>query len=183
MLTHSEKNNCLDAKNEFINKHYISSLNLATMMDRMVFAGGVFASILLKEKPRDTDIFILNARKEDREAVLNYININHWTINKKTKKGDAATSGYPVNERIAEVWKCTGLNKSEYDIIFTDYNTPEEVILGFDYMHSKVWYHAGKLNLTEQTYKAIMNMKLVLAPDRTHDPLRKQKFIDRGWKE
>jgi hypothetical protein len=37
--------------------------------------------------------------------------------------------------------------------------------------------------LSGSTYKAIMDMKLVPASGKEVDPKRRQKFIDRGWKE
>jgi hypothetical protein len=179
MLNNIDKNVCIDAKDEFTRKYYFSSVSLSPVMSRMVFAGGAFASLLLKENPRDVDLFILNTKNEDYEIFTEFMDVNKWTIDLKISKGNEYIDRNP---HIHSVWKCTGKN-TNYDIIFTDYITPKEIIDDFDYVHSKIWYFLGKLNLTGSTYKSVMNMKLIPASDKPISEVRKQKFMDRGWKE
>lgn len=177
MLSREDKTKCLAAKETFNNRYRISAAVLAPVMDRMVFAGGAFASILLEEKPRDIDIFILATEVTDYATIEAFIDANQWAI--EAKKNNTR---YPdINPRISSVWKVKSRD-IDYEIIFTDYTTPEDVVNDFDYEHSKVWYHSGKMNLTHLTYKSIMDMKLVLADGKSHKEVRKQKFIDRGWK-
>lgn len=185
MFTTEKRNHCLTAKNEFSNKYTISSFTLAPMLHRMVYAGGAFASILLSERPRDIDLFILSSVEKDYRCIDNFLSVNKWKINQKFNKDNLRSSGYPINEHIEQVWKCTSSrNNFDYDIIFTDYShdKPEEVVNNFDYMHCKVWYHSGRLNLTEKVYNAIVEMKLIPSSDIFIRADRKKKFIDRGWK-
>jgi hypothetical protein len=183
MFTNNEKNACIEVKYTFEKSYRFSSASIASLMDRMVFAGGVFSSLFLGENPRDVDVFILNTDTlADQGSLTNFISANGWKINSKISK-DAGK--YPdANSHISSVWKVSPLKTPtiDYDIIFTDYSTPEVLVKDFDYEHSKVWYHNGKLNLTPRTFKAIKDMKLILCDGKTHTEERKQKFIDRGWK-
>lgn len=177
MLTNSETLKCKTAKDTFERNYRISSLNMAPILDRMVYAGGAFASILLDEKPRDVDVFILNTQKSDYDIFQKYAEVNSYSIKYKSSSLYKGT-----NPHIHSVWNVVR-NSIDYDLIFTDYQTPEEMISDFDYVHSKVWFYSGRLYLTESTYKSIIDMKLIPASDKPIAPKRKQKFIDRGWKE
>ena len=181
MLTNSETLKCKTAKDTFERNYRISSFNMAPIIDRMVYAGGAFASILLDEKPRDVDVFILNTQKSDYDIFQKYVDVNSYTIDKKNN--DSSASAYKgTNPHIHSVWKVVR-NSIDYDLIFTDYQTPEEMISDFDYVHSNVWFYSGRLYLTESTYRSIIDMKLIPASEKPIAPKRKQKFIDRGWKE
>lgn len=179
MLTNTDILNCKTAKDTFETRYRISSLSMASIMDRMVYAGGAFASILLKESPYDIDLYIMDTQDNDYEIFQKYSDVNSFTINKKHKSSDVYKN---VNPHIHSVWKMDR-NNVKYDIIFTNYKAPDEIISDFDYVHSKVWFYNGKLSLSGSTYKSIMDMKLVPASSKEVDPKRRQKFIDRGWKE
>lgn len=179
MFSEKEKAHCKDTKNVFENHYRIFTVSLATIADRTVFAGGVFASIFLDEKPRDVDVFILSSNEDDRRVFKTFCEMNNYPINKKI---DAEQTYKNVNSHISSVWKMTR-NKKEYDIIFTNYASVEELMFDFDYEHSKVWYHNGNLSLTEKTYRAIMDMKLIPISGKRIDEVRKTKFLNRGWKE
>lgn len=180
MLSSTEKNECIIVKSTFEKTYRISASVLAPMMDRMVFAGGVFTSLHLGQKPHDVDLFILNASTTDYEKINSYLTNNIWVIHKKIKKNSTYID---VNPRILGVWKTTSIVDIKYDIIFTDYISPEEVINDFDYEHSKVWYHNGKMNFRENTYNSIKSMKLVPSPGKIPTKERKDKFLNRGWSE
>lgn len=179
MFSHTDKNTIITAKSEFERSYRISTLSLAPVLDRMVYAGGVFVSLILNEKPRDVDIFVLNSTKDDVETIKKYSALNANLIS-IIGKDDVSNSSY-LNLRISEVHKIER-GGIEYDIIFTDYETAEEVVANFDFLHSKVWYVGGILNVSPKTFKAITNTKLIPTKDDI-DPKRKQKFLDRGWKE
>jgi hypothetical protein len=183
MFTPAKKNECMEVKYTFEKSYRFSSALIAALLDRMVFAGGVFSSLFLGEKPRDVDVFILNATDDDKKILSVLFDDWGWEVSSKISK-DA--SKYPdVKPNISSVWKVENNSRSptiDYDIIFTDYSTPEDVIKDFDYEHSKVWYHRGKLNLTPLTFNAIKDMKLILCDGKSHKEERKKKFIDRGWK-
>lgn len=179
MFTETEKSHCRSAKEIFENRYRPLSVSLAKIVDRTVFAGGLFSSILLNETPRDIDIFISKTEDEDYTIFENYCKVNTYPINKKITGRNKYAD---MNPHIHSVWKMTR-GKIDYDIIFTDYSSPEEIISDFDYEHSKVWYHSGNLYLSEKTYRAIMNMKLILVEGKTAKTERRKKFLDRGWKE
>jgi hypothetical protein len=181
MFSREDKEKIVAVKNHFANHYRISSSMLAPVMDRMVFAGGAFASLLLGEKPRDVDIFILQTVVNDWTVVDKYVNVVYGLV----KKFD--NTEYNFGKRV--VWKCSEpmsgfKHLPDIDIIFTECQTAEEVIGHFDFKHSKVWYHKGMLNLSEETFHSIMDMKLVpTKPDEDIDPERIRKFLDRGWKD
>jgi len=179
MFIEIEKRACVDAKEIFDTRYRISSFSLSKIMDRMVFAGGAFASILLNTPPRDIDLFILNSQPEDFAIFDNYAKANNYPIDAKITKNPKYDN---INPRITSVWKMTR-NNVNYDIIFTDYMTPEAVISDFDYLHSKVWFYSGKLYISHSTFRAIMDMKLIPASDKPISKERREKFIARGWKE
>lgn len=178
MLSREDKEKCVATKETFSNRYRLSSASLAPMMDRMVFAGGAFASIFLGEKPRDLDIYILEYTRDDVDILNNYCNINFTEVQK--------VSDYEFGRQKTDmVWKAKlGKGLIDYDFIFTSHTSAEEVISEFDFEHTKVYYQNGMMHLSEETFRSIIDMKLV--PTKSIDLIdqdRRKKFIDRGWKD
>lgn len=178
MLSREDKEKCVATKETFSNRYRIGTAMMAPIMDRMVFAGGAFASIFLGEKPRDLDIYILEYTRDDVDILNNYCNINFTEVQK--------VSDYEFGRQKTDmVWKAKlGKGLVDCDFIFTSHTSAEDVISEFDFEHTKVYYQNGMMHLSEETFRSIMDMKLV--PTKSHDAIdqdRRKKFIDRGWKD
>tara|TARA_R110000868_G_scaffold57548_3_gene177667 strand:+ start:2640 stop:3251 length:612 start_codon:yes stop_codon:yes gene_type:complete len=178
MLSRADKKKCVATKEIFSNRYRLSAAVIAPIMDRMVFAGGAFASIFLGEKPRDLDIYILEYTRDDVRILNDYCNINFGEVQK--------VSDYEFGRQKTDmVWKAKlGKGLVDCDFIFTSHTSAEDVVSEFDFEHTKVYYQKGMMHLSEETFRSIMDMKLV--PTKSHDAIdqdRRKKFVDRGWKD
>ena len=180
MLSREDKEKCRDAKDIINSRYRLYSAMMAPIMDRMVFAGGAFASIFLGEQPRDLDIYILQYTRDDVTLMNNYCNINFTDVQK--------VSDYEFGRQKTDmVWKAKNskfIGLVDCDFIFTSHTSAEDVISEFDFEHTKVYYQNGMMHLSEDTFRSIMDMKLV--PTKSLDLIdqdRRKKFIDRGWKD
>lgn len=145
----------------------------------MVIAGGFFSTMFGESSHyNDLDVFILN----NQGLFENCINDGpiKWMVRKNND--NTARQPYFHNPHILATAKNT-VNKVQF--ILTDYNTREELIAGFDFVHCTISYDTIKdvLYITRRAYDANRNKHLInnsktAAPAQTW---RVQKFLDRGW--
>ena len=144
----------------------------------MVIAGGFFASMFgstAYNQYNDLDVFILNNEALFQNCIQT--TTYKWKVSEKT-----AGSPYFHNPHILKTAKNT-VNKVQF--ILTDYNTREELIASFDFVHCTISYDTMQevLYITRRAYDANKNKHLINNL-KTEPPQswRVQKFIDRGWK-
>jgi len=143
--------------------------------DRMVIAGGCFASMIIGEEVKDYDVFLLY--DEHNAKIMDYMETK-WRDREDVRIG---SSGYMNNDRIK---KTMFFEQSKCQYILTDFKTREELINSFDFKHCRVSYDlmTEKLYITRETMDAIINKTLAPNTDKTPEYWRYQKFFDRGWK-
>jgi len=146
-----------------------------------VIAGGYFTSIMHKETPKDIDIFIINPPRD-----LNSWLISRYSLFNSISSYNKPSSAYIKNDMIKDVYdfghKIVGV---PVQIIVTKYKTREELISHFDYAHCCVSYYpeTDKLYMSEKSYKAIVEKKLVVNNPTSVIEWRREKFLKRGFKE
>ena len=177
-FTHEEIGIITAAKNYIYNTYDFFRKGPAgvpfTHMD-IVVAGGVFASWMYNETPKDTDVFILNNNKDLFDDLSQNLS---WKI--KLFDDLHPPSVYFDNSHI----KATATNDTNnFQLILTDYKTREELIAGFDYKHCTVSWtpYDNKLYITRGAYDCIR--KRILIPNNGDKPkiFRQNKFVTRGW--
>jgi hypothetical protein len=147
--------------------------------DRMVIAGGCFASMIIGEEVKDYDVFLLEDDHNTR--IMEYMETKY----RDREENDIriGSSGYMNNDRIKKTMFFGG-SKCQY--ILTDFETREELINSFDFKHCRVSYDlmTEKLFITRETMDLILNKELDPSrPDDLPNPWRYDKFYNRGWKE
>lgn len=148
--------------------------------EKVVVAGGCFASFLNKELPHDIDIFILDDAKT-KDFIRYYVSNMNQTRPDMFKIG---STDYMNNDKI-EYTAFDMNNKIQF--VTTSYTTRAELIAHFDMVHCCVSYtpYNDKLYITRDVFDTIKNtqirsnqcgiMELVA-------PWRISKMEERGWK-
>lgn len=146
---------------------------------KMVVAGGFIKSQIRNEKHNDVDVFILSPEGENNRYILDILIDNKpgtWTIR------FSGEDDYFYNEKIIMTAK-NSITNIQY--ILTKYETRQDLITHFDYVHCMASYVYGddsKLFITKETYDAINNKHLIPNPKANIKPYRTKKFLDAGWK-
>ena len=172
---------------EIRNMKYVLKNNYLKFMPRelgynekVVIAGGCFASFLNKELPHDIDVFILDDAKT-KEYVRYYVDD---ASRGKPDIFKIGSSNYMDNDKI-EYTAFDMNNKLQF--VTTKYTTRAELIAHFDMVHCCVSYtpYNDKLYITREVFDTIKNtqirsnqcgiMELVA-------PWRISKMEERGWK-
>lgn len=136
--------------------------------DRFVVAGGMFYSLFHCIKPKDVDIFVLKNNDTD----------NLYNIYKQSVSWSQRDEKYhSMNDRILAVFNS---RFSSAQVIFTDYETRQELISSFDYAHCCCHIHKDKLYINRKTYNAIIQNKLVVNNKSSVCEWREQKFLSMG---
>jgi len=132
----------------------------------IVMAGGMFTSIFHNEIINDVDFFVLGCTEQT---------IRDWSVEGETGK-------YMNSSKVLAVQNKLQSGKA-YQIIFTSYNTRQELIDDFDLCHSMISFSDGNLRLsrlallTMATKTVIPNQKST----RKSSYRRIEKFTSRGW--
>ena len=143
-------------------------------MEKVVVAGGCFASMLNREPVNDYDVFIL----DDDSNRMTVESISVSPLSGDVRVGD---SNYMKNDKIE---KTVFVKNSRIQYINTKYKTREELIKHFDFKHCCVSYDPlnDKLFITREVYDLIKAKKLVHNSDKAPALWRYEKFRSRGWK-
>lgn len=165
-FTEEETNRIVRAK-EIIKQIFQSRIHLHST-DRIVIAGGAFSSIFHNEKPRDYDIFLLKGSK----------GYEFSTDDDRFKFSDVR---YMNNDKITKVVLDTETN---FQYIFTEFDTREELINHFDMVHCCVSYvpDEDKMYISPLVYNTIMKRVVKPNGNKTIADWRYDKMIKRGWK-
>jgi hypothetical protein len=175
--------------------------------EKMVIAGGCFASIINNDPINDIDVFLLDDEynhnlakgmvetymSEDpvtvmpRTPVMSSANVVTGYISLSPKKHQnkhvkIGNSNYMNNDKIeATIF----FKHSKMQYITTKYKTREELINHFDFRHCCVSYDfaTDKLYITREVYDLIKNKRLLQNGIKRPALWRYEKFHNRGWKE
>jgi len=177
LFTAAEQIQIFEAKKyirDHINQHIdVSKFN----MDRVVVAGGCFASLLNGEIVKDFDVFMLDDPRNNLTVkALITIALDH-----PEKKATVGRLTYTQNDQI-EHTLYTPDGGIQY--ITTKYKTREELINHFDFKHCCVSYDylKDKLYMTREAFDLIKSKTLVPNIKGTPALWRYEKFQKRGWK-
>lgn len=132
-----------------------------------VIAGGLFASYVQGEKPKDYDVFFLN-----KSFVVPY-------------EKDGITSGlirseYQTgNPHVINVYNKNVIGL-DFQFIVTDYKTREELLAGFDFKHCTMSFTNDTLYVTPSAYRAAKT-KTLIGNNKTIKTWRIEKFRRKGY--
>jgi hypothetical protein len=177
LFTTAEQIQIVEAKKK-IRSHIETHIILSDFnMDRVVVAGGCFASLLNHEIVKDFDVFML----DDPRNNLTVKALISFALDHPEKKATVGSSTYMQNDKI-EHTLYTPDGGIQY--ITTKYKTREELINHFDFKHCCVSYDylKDKLYITREAFDLIKSKTLVPNIKGTPALWRYEKFQKRGWK-
>lgn len=152
----------------------------------IVIAGGLFPSTFHREPPKDRDIFILKnhlnvqAWIDDTCSVLENSSNSNYRIDMSTNPHGYSSSALNTNNMLTKIinvydaWRA-----AKIQIMFTNYQTREELIDHFDFTHCKANYHNDKFYISRLVYDCIRGK--ILISNKAPELWRKQKFLDKGY--
>ena len=148
--------------------------------EKVVVAGGCFASFLNKELPHDIDIFILDDAKT-KQYVKEYVDAR---ILDKPGLFKIGSSNYMDNDKI-EYTAFDMNHKNQF--VTTSYTTRAELIAHFDMVHCCVSYtpYNDRLYITREVFDTIKNTQIRSNQAGIMElvaPWRISKMEERGWK-
>lgn len=146
----------------------------------VVVAGGCFASSLLGDTIKDIDIFVLGNSKYPATETITHNNIKSLMIKSFPDVHDKTLDYVRNNDAVVEVWT---EKKKKLQFIFTHHISRQDLIKDFDYVHCMTSYQQGKLYITRKIYDAIMDKELIVNNGKNVQEWRRNKFLDRGYKE
>ena len=206
LFTEAEREEITNAKHKialmFAQHRLAEERAIPFKYDKMVIAGGCFASLLNQEPINDIDIFLLDddinrdlaqgmaksyevdqpvmiqTSGSSANTISGYISLSPKKNNNHVRIGN---SNYMDNDKIE---RTIFFKDSRMQYITTKYKTREELINHFDFKHCCVSYDItkDKLYITRETYDLIKSKKLVQNSDRIPATWRFNKFQERGWK-
>jgi hypothetical protein len=149
--------------------------------NRIVVAGGYFASVINDEIVNDIDLFLL--RDFHNKSIIER---DIWNVKNTPVASHMFTVGdmsYMKNNKIKGTLQ---EHKNKIQYIITEYDTREELVSHFDFKHCCVSYdyHRDKLYITRETFDLIKQKRLVPNPTAVKQPesWRYDKFWNKGWK-
>ena len=148
--------------------------------EKVVVAGGCFASFLNKELPHDIDVFILDDANT-KEYIRYYVDDLNQSKPGLFKIG---STDYMNNDKI-EFTAFDMNHKNQF--VTTSYTTRAELIAHFDMVHCCVSYtpYNDKLYITRDVFDTIKNMQIRSNQCGIMElvaPWRISKMEERGWK-
>lgn len=142
-------------------------------------SGGAIASMLLKEAPKDFDVY---CKTESIGTALKFLLTTSYSDHIKDVE---------ENYRDVECWNIPGKMVTEKSItlnnnmsfIVMQYGEPEKIKPTFDFLHCTPHYDiaADKLYISRGQYDSIMSKTLVVNNPDQVTSWRMAKFIERGW--
>lgn len=158
------------------------------LSDKMVVAGGFFASYIQDELPNDFDIFILNADMTKISYVRDFIrNVEHFDNDSFHENRYDMDVSQIVKTMSATRSASDGIkvyDHFKFQFIFTKYETRAELLDHFDFEHTKNVYsvHEDKLYISRAAFDAARDKKLRFTiPEENIDEYRTKKFLERGY--
>jgi hypothetical protein len=164
-----------------IHKHISDHLNPYSFnMEKVVIAGGCFASLINNEELRDIDVFMLEDKANHR--IVNKIIDRHRTYSFRTEtEAVIGNNEYMDNEKIEQT---IYFPASKIQLITTKHKTREELIENFDFKHCCISYEYSndKLFLSREAFDLCKSKTLVPNTNKKPASWRYEKFWKRGWK-
>lgn len=145
----------------------------------VVVAGGCFASHMQFEKVKDIDIFVLG-HSDPEEQTRRHEAIRRKMIFSFLDIVDKTQDYVRNNDAVKEVWTDSS---RKIQFIYTNHKSRQELIADFDYVHCMTSYHLHKLYITRQIYDAIVRKELIVNNPKNVQEWRRNKFLNRGYKE
>ena len=216
LFTEAEREEITNAKHKIVlmfAKHRLAEEKaIPFKLDKIVIAGGCFASVLNNEPIKDIDVFLLD---DDYNRVLangmaeSYRSDEPVTVFPQPPRGvltgaigqagaNVVTGSISLapkkNKRVrignsnymdnTQIEQTVFFEDSRMQYITTKYKTREELVNHFDFKHCCVSYDftKDKLYITREVYDLIKSKKLVQNSDRIPAQWRFEKFQGRGWK-
>lgn len=145
--------------------------------NQLVIAGGIFTSLFHDEPIKDIDVFILKPGMTPAITLFNRLikyKEGNWNIKYRFNEEDDYYNPH--------VFGVADHVESKVQYILTDHTNRQDLLKDFDFIHSTVSYHEGKLHINRETYDAIANKKLIRQnlkkePKKT----RVMKFLNKGF--
>jgi hypothetical protein len=214
LFTPDERTQLMEIKNKILimfNRNRLAEEKAIPFnTNKMVIAGGCFASLINEEPINDIDVFFLDdeynhnlakgmAKSYESETpvvvhpytpvvpVMSSANtvVGHISLSPKKNLNHHVKIGnknYMDNDQIEQT---IFFKHSKFQYITTKYKTREELINHFDFRHCCVSYDfaTDKLYITREVYDLIKSKRLVQNGIRRPALWRYDKFYNRGWKE
>lgn len=143
-------------------------------------SGGVFASLLQNEKPKDIDLWFYRKETEEimvklyteDESFKNYVK----TVEEKYRDKIPNKDGLCITENAITL-------KNGLQLITKNFGTPAMVRSTFDYVHCMPFWDSNtqKLYISPEQYDCCVKKKLKVNYPAAVSPHRKAKFILRGY--
>lgn len=167
----------LDKMTSLREQSYIQTCDRPVMND-MFLTGGAIASLLQQEEPKDWDIYFRGS--EYMTYLATHLNNHSADI---ADIAEAYREDYGINGKMITN-KATTM-KNGYSFITMQYGTPDEIKRTFDYLHTTPHYDIleNKLYISPAQYDACVNKKLIVNSPTVVKSYRREKFIQRGYKE
>jgi len=145
--------------------------------NQLVIAGGVFTSLFHDEPIKDIDVFILRPGMTPAITLFNRLTKykeGNWNIKYRLHEEDEYYNPH--------VFGVADHVESKVQYILTDHTNRQDLLKDFDFLHSTVSYHEGKLHINRETYDAIANKKLI-SQNLKKEPKKGRilKFLNKGF--
>lgn len=168
-----------------VKKYLLEQINLAKSQrwgniiawDRTFVSGGVIASLLQYEQPKDIDIYF-KAELPMKEATVGLLQYLPDIKDVDDQYRDViGTNGKMITER--SITMSTG-----HSFISMHHGHPDDVRKTFDYLHCTPYYdvETNLLYISEAQYVAATQKILEVNNPKTFTNLRQNKFLKRGYK-
>lgn len=167
----------MDKMDTLRNEPYIKSCP-GNVVDHMFLTGGAIASLLQGEDPKDWDLYFKSAKPMADLAVhLNSYNSDIADVEEKYREVYGLDGKMITNKAITM--------KAGYSFITMQYGDIADIKASFDYLHTTPHFDLleGKLYISPAQYDACVNKKLIVSNASVVKPYRREKFIQRGYKE
>lgn len=161
----------IDKEGEFVTKPLTGGAN------QLVIAGGVFTSLFHDEPIKDVDVFILKPGINPEITLLNQVmryKEGNWNIKYRFNEEDDYYNPH--------IFGVADHVESKVQYVLTDHTNRQDLLKDFDFLHSTVSYHEGKLHINRETYDAIANKKLI-SQNLKKEPKKTRvlKFLNKGF--
>jgi len=133
-----------------------------------IITGGIFASLLNNEPIVDCDVFLNK-------------NVKHMVEESSDAKDGKYSSSF-TNEKILGVESVT-VEGMAVQFIYTDYETPKDIVDSFDFTHCRIYYDPleNVLMISEKMFQLIKGKRLLIDDVSNADQYRVRKYKEKGW--
>lgn len=145
------------------------------MKEFCVVAGGCFVSWHHYTSPKDIDVFVLY-NSLAQQILDDYLDKQGFTM----KNSEYLKQSNKGAKHVQKIWEGNHLGV-QFQFIFTDCSTREELLADFDFKHCMTSYHNDKLYITRNIYNAIRDRVLIVNNAENIMPWRIEKFKEKHF--